>query len=152
MKFFGKNNILSVGLDLQTIPTEIENVKGTLRNYQTQFDNQTSNLEALQTAIQLLQNKIIDLDTQMVPLVSRLSTHVGDLSTNDFSDLSEQILQLKTEKEEYQHQILTNENEIESMRLLQAEIVRKQNDATQELIRLEDKLARKKKQMSEMRR
>lgn len=152
MKFFGKNNILSVSLDLQTLPGEINNAKTSIQDYQNQLDLQEQKLLILQESSTISQNKIIDIDSRLSVLVAQLTANTETFTIDEFTDVSQQILQLKTEKQEHNTKMTENDHEMERIRTMETDLIRKQNDSKQELIRLEDKLQRKKKQLSEMKR
>lgn len=152
MKFFGKNNILSVSLDLQTLPGEINNAKTSIQDYQNQLDLQEQKLLILQESSTISQNKIIDIDSRLSLLVAQLTANTETFTIDEFTDVSQQILQLKTEKQEHNTKITENDNEMERIRTMETDLIRKQNDSKQKLIELEDKLQRKKKQLSEMKR
>lgn len=152
MKFFGKNNILSVSLDLQTLPGEINNAKTSIQDYQNQLDLQEQKLLILQESSTISQNKIIDIDSRLSVLVAQLTANTETFTIDEFTDVSQQILQLKTEKQEHNTKMIENDHEMERIRTMETDLIRKQNDSKQELIRLEDKLQRKKKQLSEMKR
>lgn len=149
MKFFGKNNILSVSLDLTTLPDEIKEMKQKSNNYKEQLNEIENNVKNLEKENDDIKSKIIETEEEIKKCSIELQ-NIDVLEASEFSSITSKIYNLKVLKDEYNKTLEQNKISIEEIKNSNITLLSNYNSSIVELNKLEEKLLRKKEQMKKM--